>query len=517
MQRTAPHLWMSLALASLAPAQVICPSQNAQSPQSRPDYVVPLVAELAMPIDCVQTGILLRTSIFSAVTPISPTNVLDVVLYRSVAGAPGPVISISQHAFPIDPGGGRRDLFEIEHPPLRVTAGERIFLGIRIPERVEFLQSTSSHPTAVSSQCFIRMVAGGAWSQWDDRRWIYSCYCDCGSATCAGIGEVEGEFLELSGSHFGTAGSRSSFDIQWHYASRCAQIVARLATGTSANTPSHALMGLTSACPTMTWTPATQGAVGSVQLTVDYHSSVTTGFGGHRLSLFAAQRPSPSAPEKFYISYRDPIDFTGRWLQWLTITQSSVTRDDFYEIWPPNPMSRPDFSASGQPIRFGIAVWIEAPAGSAHSEDGLYDNLRITVLPSGGSGSIRYFGTPCAGHAGPPAFRIGGEPRVGTTLTFDTGNSIPVEDPTVLFLGASSTQWLGYGLPLDLAFMGSAGCYIYASIDVILHMGPPGTIQVPIPANPGLAGIPVYFQMLAWDTTPRPVISTAAVQLILGS
>ena len=100
------------------------------------------------------------------------------------------------------------------------------------------------------------------------------------------------------------------------------------------------------------------------------------------------------------------------------------------------------------------------------------------------SGTGRLYGTPASAttgtlepnyglvlglraltHTAVPHLFSTNTPMIGDTFRVRIEQARPLA-PAVLCLGGSRTQWLGVPLPIDLAWLGAAGCSVLASVDV---------------------------------------------------
>jgi hypothetical protein len=97
-------------------------------------------------------------------------------------------------------------------------------------------------------------------------------------------------------------------------------------------------------------------------------------------------------------------------------------------------------------------------------------------------------------------------------------SSAPAAAPSVLLLGASSTSWGGWNLPLDLGLLGWHGCHLRTSIEATVPVttGSMGldrgyasvTLNVPPVARANASG-PIHAQWLVFDpsSSQRPGLS----------
>ena len=123
---------------------------------------------------------------------------------------------------------------------------------------------------------------------------------------------------------------------------------------------------------------------------------------------------------------------------------------------------------------------------------------------------VEISGTGCS-QFGPdfPVISGSGSSAIGDVLTISADNALGGA-PAFLFLGFSTTNWLGFPLPLDLGGVlgpGLAGCFLYQSSDTnfptaFSGSGPndgTASFALPIPNNPNLVGAKLGFQWLGLD------------------
>jgi hypothetical protein len=99
-------------------------------------------------------------------------------------------------------------------------------------------------------------------------------------------------------------------------------------------------------------------------------------------------------------------------------------------------------------------------------------------------------GTGCAGVGGIPTLTTTGRPWIDDTFELTLGNI--GTGSAMLVIGLSKTTWSGAPLPYDLTANGFPGCFIRASLDLLL----PGVtkVKLPVPNNSNLIGVNVYLQ-----------------------
>ncbi len=170
------------------------------------------------------------------------------------------------------------------------------------------------------------------------------------------------------------------------------------------------------------------------------------------------------------------------------------------------------------------ATWVErvpSPRGPHRSGHSLaFDPRRREVLSMGGAfggapendllvyvplapAACEPFGTGCVGAAGTPALapHAGGLPWLGDAFAL-TLTGVGNTAPAVVLLGTSRATWRGAALPLDLGFAGMPGCHLHTAIEWLAPLpvqGGRGSLPLPIPLVPDLAGRSVYAQAIATD------------------
>ena len=139
------------------------------------------------------------------------------------------------------------------------------------------------------------------------------------------------------------------------------------------------------------------------------------------------------------------------------------------------------------------------------------------------SGSALPYGAACGGQNGAPAIQVSGTPSLGTTYTIEL-TSAPPATTTVLFIGASDSEWMGLPLPIDLGSLGGmAGCAIHASGEITVQlitdaMGA-ASWDFSVPNHPLALGAEIYHSFLIYDPsvgTSLPYITTAGIAVEIG-
>jgi hypothetical protein len=121
-----------------------------------------------------------------------------------------------------------------------------------------------------------------------------------------------------------------------------------------------------------------------------------------------------------------------------------------------------------------------------------------------GAPNSSYFGTGCAGSGGVvPVLGVLGPSSVGSTTYALTAND--AFSPSIAFFLMDITNTSTGGLSLPYALGG--GCAVRVGVSVLLAVGVTGsgagtgiaTQNLPVPANPGLAGVVLYAQWVVSD------------------
>jgi hypothetical protein len=125
------------------------------------------------------------------------------------------------------------------------------------------------------------------------------------------------------------------------------------------------------------------------------------------------------------------------------------------------------------------------------------------------SGVALYHGLACQGASTQlPSLETRGLPGLGAALNLDLG-SLPASTQCILALGASDTAYGPLPLPFDLAILGAPGCLLTQDAPIALGFASSGqgtaTLALTVPNNPGLAGVPLFFQALVVAPGANPV------------
>ena len=115
--------------------------------------------------------------------------------------------------------------------------------------------------------------------------------------------------------------------------------------------------------------PGTQGAIGSVSMWLDVRHIDGLGIGeGVTLAIKQGQ-----------VVYRTGMRYMGNSGSWVRLEVLSVRGDEFSRV--DGQPGIPEFSAQGQPIRFGFFTSSATPGGAFASITD-FDNFRIEVVPA---------------------------------------------------------------------------------------------------------------------------------------
>jgi hypothetical protein len=148
-------------------------------------------------------------------------------------------------------------------------------------------------------------------------------------------------------------------------------------------------------------------------------------------------------------------------------------------------------------------------------------NGTLYYTPGGGpgAGALGFLGAGCAGTLPASNIRATSQPIVGQTMTV-TVDQLP-QNLAVLMLGLSSTTSPFGPLPLDLTLIGAPGCFGRVSPDVLLTVtgtNNVGTLSLPIPSTPAVAGFVFHMQALVFDPPANAfgLVASDAVTAVVG-
>ncbi len=182
-------------------------------------------------------------------------------------------------------------------------------------------------------------------------------------------------------------------------------------------------------------------------------------------------------------------------------------------------------ASAGDPNGDGVPDFIVGAPGS--DPGGVTNGGQARVLSFVGippTGMV--LGTGCPGSGGfVPRIAISGGtpdsagiPAIAIHLSNALGGTV-----AVLIVGLNATSWLGIPLPLDLAFLASAGCFLRVSADVLVATTTSGSgpgagravIPHPTPVDPANSGATLFYQWFVVDPGPAlvPGALTAGLQL----
>lgn len=157
-----------------------------------------------------------------------------------------------------------------------------------------------------------------------------------------------------------------------------------------------------------------------------------------------------------------------------------------------------------------------------------YDSIRRCVVMHGGlpAGSLVYHypvhdtweltgpesptwtshGQGCASSAGMPVLDVpgGATPQLGSTFPLRCTGLPPLPGTVLLLFGIDGARWNGTPLPVALDPLGLPGCQLWiapqpGSHAVLLHGGGSIVHDLPLPPNPGFAGMHLAVQALVLD------------------
>jgi len=192
-----------------------------------------------------------------------------------------------------------------------------------------------------------------------------------------------------------------------------------------------------------------------------------------------------------------------------------------YYINPPATITTPDLTLT--------------PGAAAYSPNGPFTNQTL-FTPRQWMGTLHYlrqsqwpqagwtwFAEGCAGSLGLSQLRAMGtdRPLLGSTMRLEAAN-LPI-GTGLLLLGLSNTQSVFGALPLPLANLGLPGCTAFVSTDDYLLLAPgpmnSGTLSLTFPANPNLAGLQFFNQVIVLDPgfNNRGAVMSDAFAGLIGS
>jgi len=157
-------------------------------------------------------------------------------------------------------------------------------------------------------------------------------------------------------------------------------------------------------------------------------------------------------------------------------------------------------------------AWDPYPYHDAVYVDTMYDSLAGAGYPQGAYlvDFFPAFGSGCPGTAGavPEIWWSFGPPSPGNADFAVRLEGAAPNAPAFLVLGASSTTWLGFSLPLDLSLFGGNGCTLYASADIVLGSttSAAGKASRSLPVPPGTPAGVLWCQWGVADlAAPNPL------------
>ncbi|MHC4079455.1 MAG: hypothetical protein ACYST0_13555, partial [Planctomycetota bacterium] len=137
-------------------------------------------------------------------------------------------------------------------------------------------------------------------------------------------------------------------------------------------------------------------------------------------------------------------------------------------------------------------------------------------------GGVIHYGKACRGTGGrTPQILFGGYPTRGNQSLAVKMSGGPNNAKALLFLGLSRQQWGTRTLPLSLDFMGSIGCNLYVSADIVFGLttdaGGAINFQGAVPNSAALVGTHVMAQFGLADKGANPANTTAsdAIEMVI--
>jgi hypothetical protein len=107
-----------------------------------------------------------------------------------------------------------------------------------------------------------------------------------------------------------------------------------------------------------------------------------------------------------------------------------------------------------------------------------------------------------------PDLNVSAAPKLGSSIDVLLFRGLP-SSAGALILGASKQSWGGLPLPLSLQPLGGGSCSLLVSMDVLgpvaLDTSGNASLRLPIPGDPGLAGLPLQLQWLVVDGPANPL------------
>ncbi|MHC4899583.1 MAG: hypothetical protein ACYTGW_21030 [Planctomycetota bacterium] len=137
-------------------------------------------------------------------------------------------------------------------------------------------------------------------------------------------------------------------------------------------------------------------------------------------------------------------------------------------------------------------------------------------------GGVIHYGKACPGTGGrTPQMLFGGYPTRGNKSLAVKMAGGPNNAKALLFLGLSRQKWGTRTLPLSLDFMGSVGCNLYVSADIVLGLTADGggaiSFQGAVPTSASLVGVHMMAQFGLADKGANPANTTAsdAIEMVI--
>ncbi|MBK8976333.1 MAG: hypothetical protein IPM29_10420 [Planctomycetes bacterium] len=125
--------------------------------------------------------------------------------------------------------------------------------------------------------------------------------------------------------------------------------------------------------------------------------------------------------------------------------------------------------------------------------------------------TIQLFGEGCPGSAGTvPMLYAGNAPRLGASMALHLQDAAPGA-VALMGIGLSRFEVRGIPLPFELGVLGAPGCALLTSLDadfpLVVDASGSAQLDLVMPSDPVLAGLPLYFQSVVID----PPANAAAI------
>ncbi|MFQ5504611.1 MAG: hypothetical protein ACE5F1_07435 [Planctomycetota bacterium] len=131
------------------------------------------------------------------------------------------------------------------------------------------------------------------------------------------------------------------------------------------------------------------------------------------------------------------------------------------------------------------------------------------------------FGTKLAPGNEIPSMTATGRPVINKSYSANLGSAVG-NPPAILLIGSSDKFWNRIPLPLDLVGIGSKGCNLRISPDVMVGTGTSGagnaSVSLPIPNNTSWVSLQYFHQHLVVDPAANAgkVVTTIGAKATIG-